>query len=189
MIDEQLICRLQAGDTRAFDELYDRHSPRLLGYLRRMVGDSERAQDLLHDVFLRLVERCDRIDTQRPFSRWLYSVAHNLCCSELRHSHVRRDKSNDLSLELRFQVAETQPLTPDHGLDDERFLAALDSALANLEPERRSVFVLRHAHQWPIAQISEAVGCPEGTVKSRLFHATRALAASLRPFDPTGPTP
>ncbi|MBT3342548.1 MAG: sigma-70 family RNA polymerase sigma factor [Gemmatimonadetes bacterium] len=185
MNDEDLVVRLREGDTQAFDVLYNRHSARLLGYLRRMMRDAEHAQDLLQDVFLRLIERRDTIDARRPFTRWLYAVAHNLCCSALRHTRVRQDTQAAVSTELRHQAGQTQARAPDQGLDEERFLGALDEALACLDPQRRSVFLLRHEQGWPIADIGAAIGCPTGTVKSRLFHSTRALAARLGPFDPT----
>ena len=177
MGDEDLVVCLREGDTQAFDILYERHSARLLGYLRQMVRDADHAQDLLQDVFLRLIERGDTIDARRPFSRWLYAVAHNLCCSALRHTRVRQDTEAAVSMELRHQASQTQARPPDKALDEERFRSALDEAVACLDPQRRSVFLLRYEQGWPVADIGAAVGCPAGTVKSRLFYATRALAA------------
>ncbi|MDP7632623.1 MAG: RNA polymerase sigma factor [Candidatus Latescibacteria bacterium] len=113
--DKALVDRLRRGDTGAFDVLYDRHHPRLYGCLRRMIGDPERARDLVHDVFLRLIEKSETIDTRRPFYRWLYSVAHNLSCSELRHGQVRRRTGDTVELELRHQVSQTQPQAPRSG--------------------------------------------------------------------------
>lgn len=165
--------------------LYERHSGRLFGYLRRMVRDIDRAEDLLQEIFLRLIERSDTIDARRPFSRWLYAVAHNVSCSELRHTRVRQDARAAVGIEMLHQAGQTGPRQPDQQIEGQRFLEALEHALESLAPQRRSVFLLRHDQGWPLADISRAVGCPVGTVKSRLFHATRALALQLRSYDPS----
>lgn len=187
--DEALVVRLRQGDEGAFDELYRRYSDRLMAYLQRMVGDVGLSQDLLQEVFLRLVERPGAYDPRRPLARWLFAVAHNLCCSALRRRGVRRDTRAAVALESQLRAESARPPEPDAAVDSERFADGLRSALADLDPERRSAFLLRHGEGFSIGQISAVLGCPAGTVKSRLFHASRQLAARLRPFDPQDPEP
>ncbi|MFH1570788.1 MAG: sigma-70 family RNA polymerase sigma factor [Gemmatimonadota bacterium] len=184
LTDEALVMRLGRGDTSAFDALYARYSQRALGYLRRMLaGDEARAQDLLQDLFLTVIDKGHTIDPERQFSRWLFGVAHNLCCSEHRRGQVRRQAEAELS---RARAA--GPAGPDPGsrLDAERFVHRLHGELERLDPERRSAFLLRYGDGLAIDDIAAALGCPAGTVKSRLFYTVRLLADRLRPFAPLG---
>ena len=182
--DETFVARLWSGDTAAFDELYRRYAQRLLAYIHRMVGEESVSQDLLQEVFLRLVEGEGRYDLRLPLARWLFAVAHNLSCSELRRRQVRRRNEENAATESRHLAESRQPPPPGDGLDDERFGQRLAEELRHLDPERRSAFLLRHGEGFSIAAISDVLGCPPGTVKSRIFYAARELAERLRPFDP-----
>jgi len=178
--DEALIGRVAQGDTRAFDELYTRYSGKVMGYFRRMLGgDESRAQDLVQDLFLTLIEKGHTFDPARRFSRWLFSVAHNLCVTELRRRDTRRRSES----EAASQPAEP-PVSLDAQLDAGRFAAALQRELDQLDAERRSAFLLRFGQGLAIADIAAAAGCPPGTVKSRLFYTVRQLAERLCTFDP-----
>ncbi len=182
--DKALVDRLRRGDTGAFDVLYDRHHPRLYGCLRRMIGDPERARDLVHDVFLRLIEKVKPSIHAAPSidgCTRLLTICHAASCGTDRFAEERATPWNS---NCAIRSVRPSPRPPDQGLDDERFRRALDGALAELDPERRSTFLLRHAQNLPLAEISEALGCPVGTVKSRLFHVTRTLATRLNSFDP-----
>jgi RNA polymerase sigma-70 factor (ECF subfamily) len=184
------VTRLHGGDTDAFDELYRRYSQRVSAYLHRMVGDDCLCQDLLQEVFLRIIEKGRSFDPRRPFPRWLFAIAHNLSCSELRRRGVRRQATDAVGVETRHLAESRQAPAPEEALDTERFTRRLAEELDHLDPERRSAFLLRHAEGFSIADISAVLGCPEGTVKSRLFYATRQLAERLQPFDPsTEPEP
>jgi RNA polymerase sigma-70 factor, ECF subfamily len=182
--DGDLVVRMWSGDTTAFDALYRRYSQRLLGYIHRMTHEQTISQDLLQEVFLRLVEGEGRLDPQRPLPRWLFTVAHNLCCSELRRRQVRRQSEATATTEARHLAESLQPPPPGDGLDEQRFGQRLAEELLHLSAERRSAFLLRHGEGFSIAAISDVLGCPQGTVKSRIFHAARELAERLRPFDP-----
>ncbi len=182
--DETLVSRLWSGDTAAFDELYRRYSRRLLAYVHRMVRDEPVSQDLLQEVFLRLLEGEGRYDPQRPLARWLFAVAHNLSCSELRRRQVRRQSEESATAEARHVAQALQPPPPGDGLDNERFGRRLAEELSHLDPDRRSAFLLRHGEGFSIAAISDVLGCPPGTVKSRIFYAARELGERLRPYDP-----
>lgn len=182
--DEALVGRVGAGDTRAFDELYDRYSGRARGYFRRMLnGDDTRAQDFVQDLFLTVIEKGHTFDPQRRFSRWFFSVAHNLVVSEFR----RRETRHRGETEAASEPASPAPCA-DTQLDAERFAALLHRELDQLEPHRRSAFLLRYGQGLSIADIAAVAGCPPGTIKSRLFYTVRQLADRLRPFDPTRDT-
>ena len=83
--DEELVRLFTEGNERAFKELMERYSKKILNYINRMIYDRDRAQDLLQDTFIRVYRNIDRFDTSRRFSTWLYTIATNLAKNELRN--------------------------------------------------------------------------------------------------------
>src|ERR1043165_1762067 len=88
--DEQLMTLVGRGEIPAFDELYDRYGKRLLYYFYKMLAQNEhQAQDFLHDLFLKIVERPELYSPERKFSTWVFSIAHNMCKNEYRKWQTR----------------------------------------------------------------------------------------------------
>jgi RNA polymerase sigma-70 factor, ECF subfamily len=144
-----------------------------------MLGQDEpRAQDFLQDLFLKIVERPERFSPDRKFSTWIFSVAHNMCRNEYRRA--RRIESVDVE-------CDALPLEADdmiESIDREAFGDILALELDALDEEHRTTFLLRYREQFSIREISEVLGCAEGTVKSRLYYTARKLAARLKNFNP-----
>lgn len=177
--DEQLMELIRRGKTPAFDELYGRYSVRLLRYFQKMLGgDEERSQDLLHDLFLKIVERPELFAPGRVFSTWIFSAAHNMCKNEYRNRQVRRP----VDIEIDELPADTEGTL--EKIDRQSFRQMLGLELEALEEDHRTTFLLRYQEGFSIREISEVLGCPEGTVKSRLYYTVRRLAGKLRQFDP-----
>ncbi len=177
--DEQLMELIRRGKTPAFDELYGRYSSRLLRYFQKMLGgDEERSQDLLHDLFLKIVERPELFAPGRVFSTWIFSAAHNMCKNEYRNRQVRRP----VDIEIDELPADAEGLL--EKIDHQSFRLMLGLELEALEEDHRTTFLLRYQEGFSIREISEVLGCPEGTVKSRLYYTVRRLAGKLRRFDP-----
>jgi RNA polymerase sigma-70 factor (ECF subfamily) len=92
--DEELMKALSKGDQRAFDELYKRFYAQLLGYFKNMLwGDREKAEDMVHDIFAKIIKNPDYFDTNRSFRTWLFSVASNMCKNEYKKQAVRKNTS------------------------------------------------------------------------------------------------
>ncbi len=177
--DEDLMRLIAQGTSGAFDVLYERYARRLLYYFYRMLGqDEEKAQDFLHDLFLKIVERPHLFSAERRFSTWVFSVAHNMCKNEYRRLQVRRTEPLDID-DLPMH---SDPLP--ETIDRKAFAAMLDVELEELSEEHRTVFLLRYRENFSLREISDVLQCPEGTVKSRLFYALRRLAVRLKSFNP-----
>ena len=173
-------------DERAFNELYSRYAERMHRYFYRMLfQDSEKANDFTQDLFVRLIEKAASFDTSRRFSTWLYAVAGNMCKNEYR-SLGRQPKAEQLTEDLeRYLVDEPQaPSLLNEPLDRPLFDGALAKAIERLDWSHRQCFVLRYQEELSIKAISQVVGIPEGTVKSRLFYAVRKLSKQLKIFHP-----
>src|SRR5438270_11355736 len=88
--DSELMALMGNGNTRAFDELYERYSRKLLNYFRKMLNNNtEKAQDFLQDLFIKILEKGSYYDSTKNFSTWLYALACNMCKNEYRNHAIR----------------------------------------------------------------------------------------------------
>lgn len=180
--DESLMGRVQQGNLEALDTLYDRYSSRLLHYFHRMLNrDAEKAQDFLHDLFVKIVERPTAFDTRQSFTTWVFTVAHNMCKNEYRRLEVRTRETVVEQIRMDRQAArEDVDLT----IDARAFKQAVLAELDDLEPSHRTTFLLRYQEDLSIREISNILECAEGTTKSRLHYVTKRLSSQLREMNP-----
>ena len=174
-----------AGDGQAFTRLVERYQTRLLNFVYRMIGDRERAEDLVQEAFIRVYRHLNRFDRTKRFSTWIYTIASNLAKNELRNRTrsplvlfqallPRRD-----SLPLQFEAMGSRP----DDIYSSRYLSELvDIIVARLPDHHREVFVLRELDGKSYEEIAEIVHCNIGTVKSRLNRARHSFALMIRPL-------
>lgn len=177
--DEELMLRLLKKEREAFSVLYDRYAGEMVNFFYRRLGkDEAKAQDFLHDLFLKLLNNPEKYTPGRTFRPWLYSIAVNMCKNEYRSFRVREDYRLSAFLEIsgRFEGSEK--------MDMKLFEQELTAKLSLLDEPHREVFLLRFREELSISEIAEMMGCPEGTVKSRLFYTLKALSAQLKVFNP-----
>ena len=178
--DEDLMKRVASkDDDRAFDELYHRHARRVMGFLLRQLGDSERAADLVQDAFLRLWSSRERYLSGKCFSTWLFSIAYNLLKNEYRRSGY----SVEYAEHVINRTTEEQDDDLDVRLDDKLFDTALRQELSLLDAESRLLFSLRFEEEMTFPQIAEVMKIPEGTVKSRQHTIIRNLKQKLKIYE------
>jgi RNA polymerase sigma-70 factor (ECF subfamily) len=161
-------------DTALMQVLYDEHAAALWRYALRLTGDRARAEDVVQETLLRAWQHPEVTeDSERPVRAWLFTVARNMIIDERRSSRFR----NEVSPPDGSRVPEVAG--PD------KVNAALDrlligDALAQLSAEHRAVIRRSYYQGWTTAQIAEDLQIPEGTVKSRLHYAVRALKLALQ---------
>lgn len=186
--DEKLLEFIQQGDSAgraAFDELYERYSQRLLFYFYRMLGGQpEKAQDFLQDLFLKVVERPESFNPTQRFRTWIYTVAHNMCKNEYRRLKVSKIVESTDHIETFASGTGDADIIFAQEIDQQRFQQALGQELAKFDANQRTTFLLRYQNDFAIKEISEILGCSEGTTKSRLFYTTKKLALKLSAFHP-----
>ncbi len=179
--DEDLMIALSKGDKRAFDCLYERYSAPMIGYFMRLLWrDREKAEDFIHDLFAKLINKPELFDTTRSFKTWIYSVASNMCKNEYKKQEVRKNTRNGLDESYQGQAANDVASE----VQDKFFAEAFEEKLKGLEDKHKEVFSLRHFDGLSIKEIAEVTNANEGTVKSRLFYATKYLAKGLEEFNP-----
>jgi RNA polymerase sigma-70 factor (ECF subfamily) len=185
--DSDVVAAYLAGDRRAFDTLVDRYQRRLLNFVYRTIGDRERAEDLVQEVFIRVHRHLHRFDQTKKFSTWIYTIASNLAKNELRNRSrnplvlfqtIRKDQDGD-QRPLQFEDAHSRP----DDLFRKRHLRELVGwAVAQLPEHHRIVFVLRELEGKTYEEIAEITDCNLGTVKSRLNRARARFAHIIAPW-------
>jgi len=174
--DEDLMIRACGGNDRAYEEIYHRYSRPLLRYFFRMLWqDKNKAEDFLHDLFVRILEKSNHFDTSRRFSTWIYSIAHNMCKNEYRKQAFRS------SVVIPGRES-TGSETLSEVLDQDSFQKSLEALLHAEGEDARTIFILRHEHELSFVEIAEIIRCPEGTVRSRHFYLKKKLAAALEEY-------
>jgi RNA polymerase sigma-70 factor (ECF subfamily) len=182
----ELVSRHLSGDTRAFGELVGRYHGRLLNFTHRMIGDRERAEDLVQEAFVRVSRHLHRFDQSRKFSTWVYTIASNLAKNELR-SHRRsplvfyqsaRAPGDEDHSPLQYEDARGRP---DDMFAGRRLSELVESTLARMSPQYCQVLVLREFEGRSYDEIAAIVGCNLGAVKSRLHRARASFANLIRP--------
>lgn len=170
LYEHLLVLRCQTGDEAAFEELVGLYSQRLRYYLRKMLGDAHSADDVLQDIWLDVFRSVPRLTDAGAFSAWIYRIARDRICRELRR---RRPAPHRLVEEgLTDESEEAEELS---AKDAERVHAALDE----LAPVHREVLVLRFLERMSYEDIAQVVGCQLGTVRSRIHYGKRALRRAL----------
>jgi RNA polymerase sigma factor (sigma-70 family) len=180
--DEELMQAISKGDKRAFDELYNRYAAALMRYFMRMLWkDREKSEDFIHDLFAKIINKPEYFDPTRSFKTWVYSVANNMCKNEYKKAEVRKGMSN--GLDNHYALSDTS-VNVMNEVQDSFFQEAFVKNLAALDEKHKEAFSLRHIEGLSIKEIAEVLEINEGTVKSRLFYATKYLAESLKEFNP-----
>lgn len=189
---EELIREAQSGDggsRAALSELLSRLYPRLLTYLRGLTADRETAEDACQETMVRIVTHlpgfvpCAGIDAWASFQAWSFTIAGNVYKDSLRKS-ARSTPVADVSEGVRQSSAPNG--APGHApaaekeAMDEMGVQSLMDAMAALPAEQRQVFLLKAYYGYSYGEIGRIAGCPEGTAKSRLHHAVRALRDELK---------
>lgn len=184
--DAQLAAEFLAGETRAFTVLADRYHGRLLNFIYRMIGDRDRAEDLVQETFVRVYRHLHRYDQNRKFSTWAYTIAGNLAKNELRN-RSRNPMVLFQTIKKNWE-ADHRPLEwednryrPDDLYRKRDLREKVEVAVAQLPEHHRVVFVLRELEGKTYEEISDITGVNLGTVKSRLNRARNAFAELIAP--------
>jgi RNA polymerase sigma-70 factor (ECF subfamily) len=160
--DEWLALRCQTSEPGAFEALIAEFERPLFLYLLQVVRDREQAVELLQETWMRALKTFRKLKDPSAVRSWLYTLAHGIAVDHIRHNQVRN------RAEERYADACETVATPDL---DAITAAELRDTLAHLSAEHREVLVLHFLDDFPIAEIAAILGCPQGTVKSRIHHA------------------
>lgn len=185
--DEMLFSQVQRGDINAFDGIVIRYKTRLYNCVYRMVHQSEVAEDLVQETFLRVYKNRNNYQATSNFSTWIYTIALNLARSELRKRKRRQffslnTASHEDSTTEGFDLPDPSA-GPDTHLEQSELGRAIQRAIDHLPVKYRTVIVLRDIEELSYEQISNILECPTGTIKSRVNRARLRLQEMLRHWE------
>ena len=183
--DEELVEDYLEGDVPSFRALIDRYHDPLMRFLYRLMGDRAAAEDVFQETFLQIHQSLAGFDCSRRFKPWAFTIAANKGRDALRRRQRRQAVSlsapMDASGERSFvDVMEIDTPEVGAGLDREELSEMVQHAVDTLSPRLREILLLAYFQRFSYAQISDALGIPVGTVKSRLHAAVAAFAKAWK---------
>ena len=166
--------------------LVGRYQKPLFTFLVRMSGDRARAEDLLQEAFLRMIEHADTFEGSARLKTWLYRIARNLCIDEMRRQKHRRHASLDAEQAsdertLHDRIAASAPHADRQAVSSQLNQSML-AAIGALPEDQREVFLLRQVHALQFKEIAEITAVSENTVKSRMRYALERLQGALSEY-------
>src|SRR6266536_2867594 len=186
MDDSAVVTSFLGGEGITFSEHVDRYQTRLLNFVYRTIGDREKAEDLVQEVFIRVYRHLHRFDRSKKFSTWVYTIASNLAKNELRNRSrnplvlmqtVQKNWQED-DRPLQFEDTTSRP---DDMYRKRHLREIVEESVAKLPEHHRHVFILRELEGKSYEEIAEITDCNLGTVKSRLNRARNAFASIIEP--------
>ena len=173
--DRELILELQDGSLEALGTLYDQHRQLVYRTALMITGDTQAADDLLQDVFLRLYRFVNHFDTERPLEPWLYRMTTNLS-----YDWVKRHSSLVSSLEdIADWLIGSGKNSPYETVEQQDEWAQVQMAVSSLPLSQRVVVVLYYLNDLSVQDIADILEVPVGTVKSRLHYGRLTLKRKL----------
>jgi len=171
--DRDLVAKARRGSVDAYNLLVSRWEKRVFNYLLRLVGDREDALDLSQDVFLKAYQSLKKLEDVDRFASWLFRIAHNEAYSLLRKN---RPDSGELVVEPSSHDATSRMYPMELSL-------AVERALSMLTSDQREAVLLKIYQGFKFEEISEILGCPVSTIKSRVYTALDSLKITLAPVE------
>jgi RNA polymerase sigma-70 factor (ECF subfamily) len=184
--DVALMLRVQQGDNGAFQDLFRKFSPRVLQYVRRLVGSDARAEEVTQEVFVQVFRFRGRYQPQSRLATWIFTIATNLSLNELRRPerHLRVDIWDQRGQEEERREGPPLPdptaIDPEAGAASRELARHLEEAVAKLPAKQRAALLLSRVDGLAYKDVGAALGCTEGAVKALLFRATQSLKVTLR---------
>lgn len=183
-VDQQLVTRAQAGDMRAFELLVRKYQHKIVQLVSRLVGDGD-APDVAQETFIRAWRALKGFQGNSAFYTWLYRIGINTAKNHL-VSRSRRPADRDIDISDAELYGHTEQLsdidTPEAQALSEEIKQKVTETIARLPPDLRKAITLRELEGLSYEEIAEAMDCPIGTVRSRIFRAREAIDAVLKPL-------
>jgi RNA polymerase sigma-70 factor (ECF subfamily) len=190
-IDRQLVERVKQGDKRAFELLVEKYWRKLTRLLSRMVRDPDEVEDIAQETFIKAYRALPQFRGDAAFYTWLYRIGVNTAKNYLAAKGkamptVSERAFSDDEEDVEERLVAQDISTPESELLSKQVALAVNEAVEALPEELRTAITLREMEGLSYEEIANLMGCPIGTVRSRIFRAREAIAAKLRPILGTG---
>jgi len=184
--DSDVVARARDGDTEAFRALVERHSRSLFHLAYRITGNENDAEDVVQETFLKAYRTLQRFESRAGFGTWLYRIAANCAVDLLRARQRRGETQGGAPPALVDNLPAEQP-EPDRVVLGAEAQRRMSAAMAQLTPNEKAAFVMRHHEGLSIEEIGRALGLRDNATKQSIFRAVQKLRRALAPaFGPAG---
>jgi len=181
-IDQELVLKVQQGDKSAFDLLVIKYQHRIIQLVNRYIKDPSEAQDVAQEAFIKAYKALENFRGESAFYTWLYRIAINTAKNYL-VSRSRRHSDYHVDVQDAEQVGNAPQLkgmeTPDELLQNDEIIDVINVAIEQLPEDMKTAIVLREFEGLSYEEIAQAMECPVGTVRSRIFRAREAIDEQL----------
>lgn len=192
MSEADCVILSRAGDRAAQEELVNRYLGRIYGFLSRCLGDRELAADSTQEVFLRLFRALHTFDPRRGFRPWIFAIAWNAACDQIRRLRARRENGNlprsmgtgEAVGEEGREPADRRAPGPAEALERKERSELVRRALRRLEPRQRALLLLREFEGLSYGELAHLLETNVGTIKSGLHRARLELKDALLRLQP-----
>lgn len=186
--DQVLVSRVQAGDQGAFNLLVLKYQRKVLRLVSRLIRDPAEVEDVVQEAFIKAYRALPQFRGDSAFYTWLYRIAVNTAKNHLVSlgkqpipmTDLTSDEEDTESFDSGAVVADNQ--TPESLLLSRQIAETVNRSIEALPPDLRAAITLREIEGLSYEEIAEAMNCPIGTVRSRIFRAREFVAAELRPL-------
>jgi RNA polymerase sigma-70 factor (ECF subfamily) len=187
LTDEELITRVQKGETHAFDVLVNRFKNKLFTYLFRLLGDESEAEEYTQETFVKAYINADKYRTVARFSTWLYTIATNLVRNRVRNIKRRPPTvslwANEMnSDEGKWIDLKDDSQRPDHDMEQKNLHELIQRAIEKIPAKYRPSFVLREVNGLSYEEIAATTGLKLGTVRSRINRGRMFFRKAVEPL-------
>ena len=170
----------------AFESLVKVYDRQVLQLAYNMVNNTQDAEDIYQEVLVRIYKNLHRFEFKSEFSTWLYRVVVNYCIN----FNKKRRRLKAYSIDKEFQngdenwkkTVKSEEQNPEESFLNVELSREIETALQQLSPKQKTVFILRHYHGHKLKKIAEILKCSEGTVKNYLFRATQKMQRQLKEY-------
>ena len=184
-LDEDLVLRVQRGDKTAFDLLVIKYQHKIIQLVNRYIKDPSEAQDVAQEAFIKAYRALGNFRGDSAFYTWLYRIAINTAKNYL-VSRARRSSDYQVDVQDAEAIENAPQLhgmeTPERLLLNQEIIDTIKTAIEKLPEEMRTAIMLREFEGMSYEEIAEAMDCPVGTVRSRIFRAREAIDNKLNPL-------
>ncbi len=171
LADSALMLKVKSGETEKLGLLYERHKRKLFGFFYNLNGNADLSEDLVQNVFIRMMKYKHTYSGEGSFLAWMFTAARNV-----NHDYFKKNKKNLRENQLsnfEYRIKNDDDMEKDITRNEQ--LEQLQKALEKMDPEKREVLVLSKLKEMKFGQIAEVLGCSEGAAKVKAHRALKEL--------------
>lgn len=182
--ENQLIKEAKKGNVEAFEELIKQSQKRVFNIAYKMMGNYDDANELAQEAFIKAYKSIKKFKGNSLFSTWIYRITTNVCLDELRRRRNKKTISLDEEIkyndgEIKWQIKDESP-GPEKIFGEKEFKRLVNQYIESLPVDYKTVIILRDIQGFTYKEIAEILNSPEGTIKSRINRARKALRDILK---------